>query len=114
MKDDSGSYAVFTEQGSSDSQMMAAKVLDVIARLPGCAGQANDAVSGDTQVKMEDVSHLLELPKSQCPDLWVRLPRHTLPKSWQNIQDPVVPLERNLHGHPLACFLWMTQFEKGS
>ena len=40
MKDDSGSYAVFTEQGSSASQMTAAKVMDIISRLPGCAGQA--------------------------------------------------------------------------
>ena len=55
MKDDSGSYAVFTEQGSSASQMKAAKVMDIISRLPGCAGQAADAVSACTQVKMEDV-----------------------------------------------------------
>ena len=33
VKDDSGSYAVFTEQGSSASQMTAAKVMDVMARL---------------------------------------------------------------------------------
>ena len=39
--DDSGSYAVFTEQGSS------AKVMDIVSRLPGCAGQA-----AYTQVKM--------------------------------------------------------------
>ena len=32
MKDDSGSHAVFTEQGSSASQMAAEKVMDVIAR----------------------------------------------------------------------------------
>ena len=38
LKDDSGSYAVFTEQGSSASQMTAAKVMDIISRLPGCAG----------------------------------------------------------------------------
>ena len=44
-KDDSGSYAVFTEQGSSASQMTAAKVMDIISRLPGCDGQAADAVS---------------------------------------------------------------------
>ena len=37
VKDDSGSYAVFTEQGSSASQMTAAKVMDIISRLPGCA-----------------------------------------------------------------------------
>ena len=45
MKDDSGAYAVFTEQGSSASQMTAAKVMDVIARLPDCDGQAADAIS---------------------------------------------------------------------
>ena len=36
VKDDSGAYAVFTEQGSSASQMTAAKIMDVVARLPGC------------------------------------------------------------------------------
>ena len=50
-KDDSGSFAVFTEQGSSASQMTAAKVMDIISRLPGCAGQAADAVSAFSQVK---------------------------------------------------------------
>ena len=44
-KDDSGSYAVFTEQVSSASQMTAAKIMDIISRLPGCDGQAADAVS---------------------------------------------------------------------
>ena len=54
MKDASGSYAVFTEQGSSASQMTAAKIMDFISRQTGCAGQAADAVSAHTQVKMED------------------------------------------------------------
>ena len=40
VKDDSGSCAVFTEQGSSASQMTAAKIMDIISRLPGCDGQA--------------------------------------------------------------------------
>ena len=48
VKDDSGSCAVFTEQGSSASQMTAAQVMDVKATLPGCAGQAADAVSAYT------------------------------------------------------------------
>ena len=29
-----------------------------------------------------------------------------------NMEDPVVPLERNLFGHPLAGLLWERQFEK--
>ena len=45
VKDDSGSLAVFTVQGSSASQMTTAKLMDVTARLPGCAGQAADAVT---------------------------------------------------------------------
>ena len=52
VKDYSGSYAVFTEQGSSASHMTAAKVLDVIARFPGCAGQAAHAVSARSKWKM--------------------------------------------------------------
>ena len=60
VKDDSGSYAVFTEQGPSASQMTAAKVMDIISRLPGCAGQAADAVSACTQVKMEDAPKLFK------------------------------------------------------
>ena len=58
MKDDSGSYAVFTEQGSSASQKTAAKVMDITSRLPGCSGQAADAVSACTQVGVQDASTL--------------------------------------------------------
>ena len=29
-----------------------------------------------------------------------------------SMEDPVVPLERNLYGHPLAGLLWERQFEK--
>ena len=60
MKDDSGSYAVFTEQGSSASQMTAAKVMDIISRLPGCSGQAADAVSAHTQVKIGRCSQIVQ------------------------------------------------------
>ena len=55
VKNVSGSYAAFTEQGSSASQMTAAKIMDIISRLLGCDGQAADAVSSAfSQVKMED------------------------------------------------------------
>ena len=43
--------------------MTAAKVMDIISRLPGCDGQAADAVFAKTQVKMEDASTLLKIPK---------------------------------------------------
>ena len=60
---------------------------------------------------MEDAPKLLKIPKSECPDIWIRLPRHKWPKSWSSMEDPVVPLERNLYGHPLAGLLWERQFE---
>ena len=105
VKDDARAYAVLTDHGLSASQMTAAKVMDVMANSPDCDGQAADAVSAHTQVKMEDAPRL---QKSECPDMWIRLPRHTWPKSWMNIEDPVVPLERNLYGHPLAGLMWET------
>ena len=111
VKDDSGSHAVFTELGSSAARMTAGRVMDIISRLPGCAGQAADAVSACTQVKMEDAPNLLKIPKSECPDIWIRL-RHKWPKSWSIMEDTVVPLERNLYGHPLAGLLWERQLEK--
>ena len=92
VKDDSGASAVFTEQGSSASQMTAAKVMDVVARLPDCDGQA----AACTRVKLEVASRLIKTPKSECPDVWIRLPRQNCPKSWANIEDLVVLLERNL------------------
>ena len=90
VKQDPGDHAFFTEQGSSASQMTAAKVMDVIPRLPDCNGQAADAVSAYTQVKMRDAPRFRKIPKSECPDVL-----HKWPKSWANIEDPVVPLERN-------------------
>ena len=109
VKENSGSYAVFTEQGSSASQMTAARIIDIISRLPGCDGQAADAVSANSQVKMEDAHKLLKIPKSECPDIRIRPPRHKWAKSWSSIEDPVVPVERNLDGHP-----WQDYFGKGN
>ena len=67
---------VSTEQSSSPSQMTAAQIMDVTARRPDCDGQAADAVSAYTHVKMEDAPRLPRIPKSECPDFWIRLPRH--------------------------------------
>ena len=61
---------------------------------------------------MEDAPRSLKIPKSACPDIWIRLPKHKWPTSWSSMEDPVVLLERNLYGHPLAGLLWERQFEK--
>ena len=58
------------------------------------------------------LTNYLKSPKSECPDICIRLPRHKWPKSWSSMEDPVVLLERNLYGHPLAGLSWERQFEK--
>ena len=63
VKDDSGACTLFTEQGSSASQMTASKVMDVTARLLDCARQVADAVPACTQVKMVDAPRV---HKFQC------------------------------------------------
>ena len=42
IRDKDGLQAVFTEEGAGASQMVAAKSLDVVARMPGMAGSAAD------------------------------------------------------------------------
>ena len=57
------------------SAPLSVKVMDIIPRFPGCSGQAADAVSAYTQDKIEDAPTLLKIPKSESPDIWVRLPK---------------------------------------
>ena len=61
---------------------------------------------------MDDASTLLKIQESECSDDWIRLPKRKWPKLWSDMEDPVVPLVRNLYGHPLAGLLWEMQFEK--
>ena len=96
VKDDSGAYAVFTEESSSASQMTAAKVMDVIARLPGCDGQAANAVSAYTHVNLEDAPRLLKILSQNVQIFgYVFHDTNKWSKSWASIEDPVGPLERN-------------------
>ena len=86
--------------------MTPAKVIEAFGRVPDCAGQTTGAVSAYTQVKMEDAPRFFCLIQNSrvrmSINVWIRLLRHKWPESWSNIEDPVVPLERNLCGHPLA------------
>ena len=112
VKDDSGACAVFTEQESSASQMTAAKVMDIFPDFLDVQVKQLMQYPLKLRSKMEDAPTLLEIPKSECPDIWIRQPKHKWRKSWSSMEDPVVLLERNLYGHPLAGPLWERQFEK--
>ena len=113
VKDYSGSYAVFTEQGSSASQMRAAKVMDIISRLPGCARQAVNAVSAYTQVKMEDAPKLLKSPNRNVQTFgFVYHDTNGLNHgpAWK-IQSFLL---KGMNGHPLAGLLWKGNLRKSN
>ena len=107
-KDETGSFAVFTEQAASASHMAAAKFLDAIARFPGCSGEDSDAIKAHTQVKLDNLSELLGNVggKSVQPETWISLPRNRRPKHWDSVDQPVVKLLCNLYGHPSAGLIW--------
>ena len=110
VKDDSGSYAVFTEQGSSASQMTAAKIMDIISRLQGCDGQAADAVSAYTQVKMKMLTNCSKFQNRSVQTFgFVYHDTNCLNHG------PVWKIQSflsNLYSHPLAGLLWEREFEK--
>ena len=86
VKDDSGSHAVFTEQGSSVSQMTAAKVMDITSRLPGCSGQAADAVSKMSQIRMS--RYLDTSTKAQMAKIMVQYGRSSRSSRKESVRSP--------------------------
>ena len=105
VKDSDGLRAVFSEVGSSSCIHSQWKMLDAVARLPGCAGEMSDAVKAYTQAKVEDYPEL--------QDNFVELLRDQWPKHWiGKYSQPVCPLLRNLYGHPVAGKVWEQQCRK--
>ena len=115
VKDESGSNAIFTKQGSSASQMTAAKIMDIIASQSArvrwtrsgrniCLYPGKKMEDAPKSLKNTKIGMSRRLDSSTTTQKW--------PKSWSNMEDPVVPLERYLYGHPSAGLLWERQFEK--
>lgn len=100
MKDESGFYAVFSEQGTSTSHVVAAKFVDAITRIPGNEGSDSDAVGAYTQVVLDEMS------EHQYVETWISLPPNQRPAYWDKCEDPVCKLRLNLYGHPLAGLFW--------
>ena len=101
---DPGGKCRLSMETENTSQMSVVKVMDVIARLPDCAGQVADAVSAYTQVLMKDARMSKLYIYIYFFFFFKRIPlsRHKWPKALTNIEDPVV---RNLHDHPLQVLL---------
>ena len=90
VRDNSGHFAVFSEQGTSASHLAAAKFIDAIARFPGNDGSDSDAIGAYTQVPLK------ELEDSEGIETWISLPKNRRPESWSKFKDPVCKLVRNL------------------
>ena len=48
-----------------------AKITSGYWEITRCDGQAADAVSAFTKVKMEDAPRLLKIPNSECQNVWI-------------------------------------------
>ena len=87
VQDDSGAYVVFSEQISSQTVM--------------------DKQLTPYQLTLKKNWRTLRgCSEFQSQNVQYRLPRHKWLKSWANIEEKVVPLERNQYGHPLTALLW--------
>ena len=58
VKDEIGFHAVFTEQGTSSSDISTAKFIDAIARMPVNVEENSDAVGAYIQVELKDMVSL--------------------------------------------------------
>ena len=100
VKDEDGCYAIWGEQGTSASHMMASKVVDAVSHMPGMDGEDADATGAYTQTELGP----------DCPTTWITLPKeHWLPEWHGNFSEkdpPVVILRLNLYGHPKASLYW--------
>ena len=93
--------------------MVAAKLLDALARTPGYTGENADAFKAYTQCLLADFEGDTQT--------WVELPQERWPNSWfhdgakrqsPRFVRPVVRLLRNLYGHPLAGLWWEKHCER--
>ena len=82
------------------------KVLDVIARLL----DALDKQATPYALKWRTLRQCWNFPILSVLT-WIRLPRYTWPKTWQNVNDESVALPgRILYGHPFPRLLWDSLF----
>ena len=113
VKDETGGHALFSDQGSSASRMGGAKMIDAIARMPGMSGENSDAVAAYTQVPLDEAWKMMGNNPDEFPVTYISLPRNRRPRDWdQKFNDPVVVLDLNLYGHPLAGLIWELHCEK--
>ena len=111
VKDNSGSYAVFTEQGSSASQMTATKIMVIISRLPGCDGTSSRRSIGLYSSKNGRCSKIIENSK-------IGVSRHldssTTTQMAKIMHGPVWKTQSFLLSGICTVILWQDYYVKGN
>ena len=98
VRDQDGNWGVWTEQGTSSSHLMAARVVDAVGNMEGMCSEDADATSAYAQTDLAP----------DCPPTWISLPRDRWPDEWygedgtDKYVNPVVRLKSNFYGHPCA------------
>ena len=72
-RDGSGYPAVFSEQGTSALHIVAAKLLDAIARMPGSGREDSDAIGAYTQAEHSGEEARVFIPRGRQPPSWSKL-----------------------------------------
>ena len=103
MKDDSGSFAVFSGQGSSVSRMTAVEVM-AKDHQDAQYKQTQDQLATKSRWKMHQRNS--NFHTQNVGMIWIRPSKHKWTKSCSSIEDQVVLLERNQSCHLLAGLLW--------
>ena len=106
VKDDETYQAEFAEQGASACQMAGTRKNGHKYPSTRFVRRSMSQIQHTLRKNMSDALRLLNLSERECPQAWMRLPPRRRPIFWDNLEDRVVPFERNLHGHPPAGLLW--------
>ncbi len=100
VRDEENMMALFQVLGPAPASVASSKMLDLIARLPGCRGVQTDAVRAHTQALMSGI------------ETWIWLPNW--PPGWKGMRDPAAPLCLALYGHPDSGTFWEQHCEERS
>ena len=90
--------------------MTATQVVDMKSRLPGCSGQAADAVSAKTQVNMEDESTFFKKIQSQNAQIFGYVYQNTNGPN----HGPVWKIQSFLLSEICTVILWQDCYGKGN
>ena len=111
VKYDSGSFAVFTEQGSSASQMTAAMIMDIISRLPGCEWTSSRrSISLYPSKRWKMLTNYSKFSNRSVQTFGFVYPRH----KWPRNHGPVWKTQSFLLKGICMVILWQDYYGKGN